>query len=585
MGKKELSKAERKALKAREAELAAELQRREAKKAKKAGKKKKAKKGVDFDATEAAMIADAKAERERQRQIAADAAEHEVVKPKSAKRKAQEAGLKVLAEDGSEAAKIAAATAIAGANGATDDETDEQIKARVLAKRERRAFLEDADYRASIDRNDHEAVRAYNEELGALGGGKFLTSTAESEAQLKRMASDTPSVTPTIKPKTEKKVAAAIEALKAEVTELETERGREFVAGVVPGDGGEAIEEAAAERAIDEFAKPSEAPRTDFEVNGNQQYKIKRPSDGKVVGYTRVTTYISCLEERSMLERWKLRMLLEGVAVNDHPDENGRIDEPVVATMRDLIHRRDVAIAKARKADRKGKLHPGQLATITDAAFSEFKKAVDELAEQLLDVGGAHEAATKGTDIHALTELYDREGIVAVGDLLTEGKITPQDLADVEAYADAIARAGIKIIPEHIEQVIVNDELKVAGRLDRIVMAKLPGELRARRRVLDIKTGRVDYGTAKIAQQIEMYAGGTGYDLNTHERTDLKIDRTKGLLLHLPAGSGEATLHVVDLSLGRKGNKIAGEVRAFRNEGKRAIDLKVDVSRVEAVSE
>ena len=113
--------------------------------------------------------------------------------------------------------------------------------------------------------------------------------------------------------------------------------------------------------------------------------------------------------------------------------------------------------------------------------------------------------------------------------------------------------------------------------LDRVVMVKLPGEQRGRRRVLDIKTGRVDYSTGKIAQQIEGYAGSTGYDLDTHEREDLKLDRTKGILLHLPAGTGRATVHVVDLTLGRKGNRLAAEVRAWRNEGKRAIDLKRNI--------
>ncbi len=209
---------------------------------------------------------------------------------------------------------------------------------------------------------------------------------------------------------------------------------------------------------------------------------------------------------------------------------------------------------------------------------------MNALADEVFEIGGGREKATKGTDIHALCDLHDREGIVAVGDLLTEGKITPADMADVEAYAEAMRKLGAKVI--EAERVVVNDELKVAGRLDRVVMVKLPGETRARRRVLDIKTGRVDYGAGKIAQQIEMYAGSKGYDLNTHEREDLKLDRTKGILLHLPAGEGRATAHVVDLTLGRRGNKLAAEVRAWRNEGKRAIDLKADVvAALEAESE
>jgi hypothetical protein len=117
-------------------------------------------------------------------------------------------------------------------------------------------------------------------------------------------------------------------------------------------------------------------------------------------------------------------------------------------------------------------------------------------------------------------------------------------------------------------------------------MVKLPGEQRARKRVVDLKTGNVEYGIGKIAQQIEMYAGASAYDEETGERAPLGVDRTLGLLIHLPAGSAKATIHRVDLSLGRKGNRLAADVRAWRNEGKRAIDLKVDVlAEIEAATD
>jgi hypothetical protein len=307
---------------------------------------------------------------------------------------------------------------------------------------------------------------------------------------------------------------------------------------------------------------------------------VKRPSDGKVVGYTRVTTYIDCLEDKRALHDWTKRLLLEGVALHDTDGQTGdeTLPEPVVARVRQLVHVRDVAIAKARKKDKKGKLDVGDLARLTDRAWGDFKKALNALAEELEELGGRNEKAQKGTDLHALCELYDREGIDAVGQLLTDGKISPADLRDVEAYAEAMRRAGIKVLD--IERVVVNDELKVGGRLDRVVMGRLPGAQRATRMVGDIKTGRLDFGAGKIAQQLEMYASSVGYDLDTDERTDLKLSRTKAVLIHLPAGTGECHIYVVDLGLGRKGNGLAGQVRAWRNEGKRAIDLKHDLAAV-----
>jgi hypothetical protein len=505
--------------------------------------------------------AERKALEERERQLAAELAKREAKAAKKAKKKAKaeprpltaeerealsptksakvkviDAALNVMADsNASDGARKAAETAAEAATEAGPEETDEQIKARIAAKRAERAA-----------------------ETFPRGG---VTSTLDA---LNAIAEK----------------AAGVAKKAAAIAQVETERGREFVAEPVPGDGGEAIEEAAVERAIDEFAKPSEAPsRFEDNTNGLGQYKVKRPADGKEVGYTRVTTYIDTLEDKTNLTKWKLRMLLEGVAVNDVNLDPGA--EVVVATMNNLLHRRDLAIAKARKADRKGKLAPGQLATIVDAAWSEFKKAANALAEELLDLGGAHEKAQKGTDIHALCELADREGIDAVGELLTEGKITPADLADVEGYQAACRAAGIRIIPELIEKVVVIDDLKVAGRLDRGVYMTLPGMQRATKMVADIKTGNVELGTGKIAQQLELYSRGEGYDPETGAREPLKLSRTKAVLVHVPVGVGKATVHVVDLTLGRKGNALSGEVRAFRNEGKRAIDLKTDLAKLE----
>lgn len=541
MGKKK-DKKRRAALEAREAEIRAELERRAAKKAKKKGKKGGKKKRPDAPETvdhvgalgemtiepEAPIAPEPEAPAEKTKHeeyLEHVGALHALANDETAKPKARakaQAELDKLRAEGE--ARIAAKDA--KREKPLAEQTDDEIKARVKAKQEDRARRESL---RDLQRD--------TEENGQIGKVRKSMSKTEKAAI--------------------EKTAEAVEAIAQVVGEIETETGRIFEAGSAD--------------AVESFGQPSEAPKTDFEVNGNGQYKVKRESDGKMVGYTRVTTYISCLEDMKTLTDWKMRILLEGVATAD----GGEADDTVTDRVRALVHNRDVAISKARKADRKGKLEPGTLGPIVNAAWAEFKKGMNALADEVFEIGGGREKATKGTDIHALCDLYDREGITAVGDLLTDGTITPADLADVEAYADAMQRLGAKVIDA--ERVVVNDDLKVAGRLDRVVMVRLPGETRARRRVLDIKTGRVDYGAGKIAQQIEMYAGAKGYDLDTHEREDLKVDRTKGLLLHLPAGEGKATIHVVDLTLGRRGNKLAGEVREWRNAGKRAIDLKTDV--------
>lgn len=341
--------------------------------------------------------------------------------------------------------------------------------------------------------------------------------------------------------------------------------------------------------ADDDFGKPSEAKRWEDDTNGNGQYKVKRLSDGKEIGYTRVTTFIDTLEDKTTLTKWKMRILLEGVAAVEEEVALGERSESVTAKVRDIIHRRDVAVAKARKADRKGKLHPGQLATLTDGAWSDFKKALDVIADEVFEIGGGREKANKGTNIHALTEVHDRDGIQEISAMLEREEITPADFADVEAYATAMRAIGAKITAS--EQVVVDDDGKIGGRLDRVVLAKLPeirdpktdevirpADTRARRYVLDIKTGRVDLGAGKIAMQLRKYAESKAYDPETGERTSHGANRDTGLLLHLPAGSAKATVHVVDLSIGAVGNKLSTEVRAYRNAGKKAIHLDIDLA-------
>lgn len=436
--------------------------------------------------------------------------------------------------------------------------------------------------------------------------GKKASKT-ESAAELVTPEQTADEIDAQIKARLNAKRAARDEALRemqADATAARTGRG-EAAAKVEEGTAADAVEEPATDEPVessaetpspvDDFAAPSEAPRTDFETNGNRQYLVKRPSDGKMVGYTRVTTYIACLEDTAKLTEWKMRLLLEGVAAAETPDD-GRVDpDPVTARIRDLAHRRDVAIAKARKQDRKGKLVVGQLATLVDGAMADFKRAMNELADELFELGGGRDAATKGTDIHALCDLYDAEGIAAIDAKLQAGDITPSDFADVEAYARTKKALGLEVVAS--EQVIVNDDLKVAGRLDRVYMAKLPkivdgkgnvvypGDTRRRRYIGDIKTGRVDYAQGKIAQQLRMYAESEAYDLDTHERSSHGANRTHGLLIHLPAGSGEAHVHLVDLATGAEGNKLAGQVRAFRNSGKRAFDTKIDLLAVAAAAD
>ena len=120
----------------------------------------------------------------------------------------------------------------------------------------------------------------------------------------------------------------------------------------------------------------------------------------------------------------------------------------------------------------------------------------------------------RGTWVHKLTELIDEDvawsadlAFVADGVGLGIPYDTQHDIA--RAWHRFKTTHGLEIV--HNEATVVNDTLKVAGTLDRIV------EHDGQRRVLDIKTGgKVD--KTGYAVQLARYAGSIPYDVDTDER-------------------------------------------------------------------
>lgn len=569
-----LSKKERKALEQREAQLARELAER---KAAKKSKKSKKQKWPDIEP------------------VALDTDEQSGMVPL--------AGADVVEPDSAASAILAAESDNLPTAGSAV--LDAEIKARVGGKAAARKALDE------LDRDDDEAVKEFNLQHGATIG-HFATSTTELEAVSRWLHGEDRQ--PVVKPATvhiskeqmendsallddstiPEAIAKRAEAQQAEevdpadlpsseeydamesvareerlafqqAEEVETERGRVFEVGT-PVEAAEATPERG-------FAIPSDA-KPEVEV-GRNGYKIMQIDGKKELQYTRITTFIKLIEDKTNLERWTKRKLMQGVILDQTPDENGEVVDRL-GKVRDLIHNRDVAIAKARKADRKGKLGVGELADLIAAAEKALKDPLNEIIEELELLGGSKDAAQKGTDIHALTELYDAEGIEPIADMLAAGTITPADFADLEAYAAAMKGAQIKVL--ETEVMVVNDEKGRAGRLDKIVMVRFPGSSRSVKCVADVKTGSIDYGIS-VPMQLENYASMEAYDVEKPtERRKLGLSPTKAVVIHLPQGKGECHIYPVDLATGRIGNRITQEAREYRNTAKKGIDFTVDLA-------
>lgn len=230
---------------------------------------------------------------------------------------------------------------------------------------------------------------------------------------------------------------------------------------------------------------------------------IVPPGGGHPTAYTRCTTYVGALEDRFNLSQWEQRMVAVG-----------------------LSQRPDLLLAAGAHRDDKARLN--------------------EICGQAREAAQASAAATTGTALHRIAERLDRgEDLGAV----------PADFqADIEAYRQVTAEFD----HEHIEQMLVNDEIKVAGTPDRL--ARWRGSLV----VFDIKTGSIEYAMNKIAMQLAVYSRSSLYDPATGARTDLDINQAEAIVAHMPAGSGTCALYSVDIAAGWEGVQLCRQVRQFR---------------------
>jgi hypothetical protein len=239
------------------------------------------------------------------------------------------------------------------------------------------------------------------------------------------------------------------------------------------------------------------------------RYLVQQP-EGKSRGYTRVTTVAKTLDDTASLADWKVRMAITG-----------------------LVQRPDL-LAQASTA-------------IDD------RTRMNKIANDCVEAAGAYSRANLGTALHAITEQID---------LGLKPAILPGLQADIDAYVAGIKSHGIKMHNEFIEVLLINDDLEYAGTADRIVTL-MDGRLV----IFDLKTGTdLSYSFGNIAVQLAMYANADWmYNWKTGERSPMPaIDKTVGIICHLPAGDATVAFHEVNLVAGWEAAKQSFTTREWR---------------------
>lgn len=254
-----------------------------------------------------------------------------------------------------------------------------------------------------------------------------------------------------------------------------------------------------------------EAQKADKVSNG--RYQLPDPYTGKPGGFTRATTIAGTVDDKYLLHLWQRRMMLKGIVAR-----------------------------------------PDLLALAASTPLDE-RDALNRVADAALVAANVDAGANFGTALHSFTETLDRGG-----DLNT---IPDQFRGDVDAYREVLAENGIEVLEDYIEVTCLNEDFDVAGTFDRIY--RLPdGSLV----IGDLKTQKsMDFSSGPQGIQLSLYSRARQwYDYATRQYRDMPpVRQDLGLIVHLPVGSGKATLHWVNLNLGYHGAALAMQVRQYRS--------------------
>jgi hypothetical protein len=258
--------------------------------------------------------------------------------------------------------------------------------------------------------------------------------------------------------------------------------------------------------------------------------------------YVRTTTFIDVIEDKSQLMTWKSRMTLVGAAL-----EPSLLDDV-------LVHWDDLERAEPKSEEEKA-----------------AKNWLNRRAESATKRAGSDDKAERGTYLHGLSELVD-QGIALPDDVSFE------DVCDMDAYRQATFDLVDIVL---MERLMVLHEFRVAGTPDRVSSIKPGVTLIApdghvfspeERIITDLKTGTVEYGALKMAMQLAIYSRSLVYDPETGEGAQVgNLNQDWGIIMNLPAGTGECELLWADLRMGWRAVRVAREIRQLRSEGRKAL--------------
>lgn len=223
-----------------------------------------------------------------------------------------------------------------------------------------------------------------------------------------------------------------------------------------------------------------------------------------------MTTLAAALDDETNITKWKLRNAIKGIGLRP-----------------DLL-----ALAQAHTLD--------------------DKQVLNKAAEQAMDAAMANVRSNLGTALHRMAERVDSG---------EKFPVPPAHQADISAYQMLKQATRVETRADFMERITVVPEIGVAGTIDRI--GRRDGVIH----IVDLKTGEnLDFGWVKMAIQLAVYSRGRGlWNMDAEAWEPMPpVDQARGIVIHVPAGSGKAEAHWVNLTAGWQLAQLAYQVREAR---------------------
>jgi hypothetical protein len=242
------------------------------------------------------------------------------------------------------------------------------------------------------------------------------------------------------------------------------------------------------------------------------RYELPDPTTGeKMKGWTRATTFAATMAEQYGLSIWKQRQVVWGLS-----------RRPDLLTMAQTI------------------------------SGPEDKKALGAIVDESHIAAGTQAKANKGSAVHSACHAAERGAFEQV----------PEELRPhVAGYFAALKEHRLQVIPEYVERTVIVKSYHVAGTFDNLVRCP-DGKIR----VLDKKTGRLDYSDVEFAIQMALYANANAifnYDTGRYEPMP-EVAKDYAILMHIDPETGKAHPERVNIAWGWTWARTSAEVMAIR---------------------